>query len=207
MGVEEQLQPGEEILYRAHVTRISLLPPALGLVLTAGAGIFFWRLSEDPVVLLVAGVIAAVLAVVIGVKYLVLQSKEYVLTNRRVVQQTGILAKRSNDAHLDKVNNVEHRQTLWGRLLGYGDVAIDTASETGTTLFARISAPLEFKRAILGAREQHRAGFGAGIGAVPLMAPTPSGAERMRELKALLDDRLISPEEYEAKRRQLLSEL
>lgn len=204
MSVEEQLQPGEEILYRAHVTRISLVPlAALGAVVLAG-GLFLWQITDEPIAWMAAGVVAAGVGLVLGWKYLLLAANEYVLTNRRVVQQTGLVAKRSVDSQLDKINNVEHRQTLWGRLLGYGDVEIDTASETGTTLFARISRPLDFKRAILAAREQYRTSYGPVAYATP---PAVSGAERLRQLKALLDDGLISQEEYEMKRRQLLAEL
>jgi hypothetical protein len=87
-------------------------------------------------------------------------------------------------------------------------VVIDTASESGTTVFRRISQPLEFKRAILGAMEAYRSGHGGRMVAAPLATPAgPSGAERMRQLKALLDDGLISPEEFEVKRRQILTEM
>ncbi|HWM92778.1 MAG TPA: PH domain-containing protein [Thermoanaerobaculia bacterium] len=205
MGVETQLQPGEEILYRAHVTRISLIPWVAALVLVVAGAVIGWQYAPEPAILLVAGVLAAVLAVTILVKLVVLRSNEHVLTNRRMIQQTGVFNKRSMDAPLDKVNNVEHWQTLWGRLLGYGDVEIDTASEHGATRFSNIARPLELKSAIVAASEAYRSHRFA-----PAAAPAaalPSGAERMRQLKSLLDDGLISPEEFEAKRRRLLEEI
>lgn len=202
MGVEDQLQPGEEILYRAHVTRISLLPWAAAFVLVIAAGIVGYQFSgREPAILIAAGVVGVLLALVIVAKLMVLRSNEHVLTNRRMIQQTGVFNKRSMDAPLDKVNNVEHWQTLWGRLLGYGDVEIDTASEHGATRFRDISRPLEFKNAIVGATEAYRSHRFA-----PPPA-SPTGAERLRQLKALLDDGLISGEEYEAKRRKLLEEM
>lgn len=206
MGIADQLQPEEEILYQAHISRISLIPWGLLLALLAiGAGLAYSMLAILELAIGL-GIAAAVVLAVIGWKYYVLQSHEYILTNRRVVQQTGILTRRSIDSHLEKLNNVEHVQTLWGRILGYGDVVIDTASETGTTVFRRISQPMEFKRAILGAMEAYRSGRGGPVMAAAAPAG-PSGAERMRQLKALLDDGLISPEEFEAKRRQILTEM
>lgn len=203
MGVEDQLQPGEEIVYRAHVTRISLIPWAAALVLVVAAGIVAYQFAGgEPAILIAAGVVGVLLGLVIVAKLLVLRSNEHVLTNRRMIQQTGIFNKRSMDAPLDKVNNVEHWQTLWGRLLGYGDVEIDTASEHGATRFRDISRPLEFKSAIVGAAEAYRSHRFA-----PPPAAAPSGAERLRQLKALLDDGLISAEEYEAKRKKLLEEM
>lgn len=203
MSVADQIHPEEEVVYQAHVTRLSLAPLAVLLALVAAGGLLLWRTTDAPLALPATGVLALAVGAVLGFKYLVLRSHEYVLTNRRVIQQTGLLSKRSVDSQLDKVNNVEHVQTLWGRLLGYGDVLVDTASETGTTRFARISRPLDFKRAILEAREQHRFARESR----PLSAVAPSGAERLRQLKALLDDGLISPEEFEMKRRQLLDQL
>jgi uncharacterized membrane protein YdbT with pleckstrin-like domain len=203
MGVETQLQPGEEIVYRAHVTRISLVPWVLGLVLAVAGAAFAWQFAPEPVLLIGAGVLALILAVLILWKLLVLRSYEHVLTNQRMIQQTGIFNKRSMDAPLDKVNNVEHQQTLWGRILGYGNVEIDTASEHGCTRFADIARPLELKSAIVAASEAYRSRRFAP--AAP--AAGPSSAERMRQLKSLLDDGLISQEEFEMKRRKLLEEI
>jgi len=208
MGVEAQLQPGEEILYRAHPTRIGLIPPLAGAALAAAGGLAAWNgLDRNLVLTLLAGAVAALLLLVALWRYVVLRSNEYILTNRRVVRQSGILAKSSVDSYLDKLNNVEHRQSLWGRLLNYGDVEIDTASEVGTTVFPRIASPLEFKRQILAATDAFhtvRGNFPAGPPAAPA---SPSGADRLRQLKQLLDEGLISQEEFEAKRRQLLEQM
>lgn len=206
MGVEEQIQSGEEVVYRAHVTRISLVPWVLGLVLVLAGGLFGRTVTDNEtgiLILIVGGAIALILLILILWKLMVLRSYEHVLTNQRMIQQTGVFHKRSMDAPLDKVNNVEHWQTLWGRILGYGDVEIDTASEHGATRFKDIARPLEFKSAIVAATEAYRSRRFAP--AAP--AAAPSGAERMRQLKALLDDGLISQEEFEMKRRKLLEEI
>src|SRR5689334_14380432 len=105
MGVDEQLQPGEEVVYRAHVTRISLAPWVLGLVLVIAGAAIAWQFAPEPMLLIGLGVLALILAVMILWKLFVLRSYEHVLTNRRMIQQTGIFNKRSMDAPLDKVNN------------------------------------------------------------------------------------------------------
>jgi uncharacterized membrane protein YdbT with pleckstrin-like domain len=202
MSLQNHLQPGEEILYQAHITRLSLAPGTILLALVLAAAAFAWFGLQSAPGALAALAAAVLVAAVLGWKLLVLRANEYIVTNHRVIRKTGILNQQSMDSRLDKVNNIEHRQTLWGRLLDFGDVEIDTASETGAAVFRNISHPLEFKRAISGAAEQYRSGR-AGFAA----PAAPSGAERMRQLKALLDDGLISREEYEAKRQQLLQEL
>lgn len=206
MSVEEHLQPGEEILYRAHTSRISLVPLALLLALALAAALFAWNWAENIPGTIVALVAAALVGIALAWKNFVLRSNEYVLTNHRVIQQMGILNKRSVDSRLDKINNVEHRQSVWGRIFGYGEVAIDTASETGTSVFKNVSRPLDFKRAIVATSEQYRAAGRFPVPAFAAAAP-PSAADRLRDLKRLLDDGLISQTEYEAKRQQLVQEL
>jgi uncharacterized membrane protein YdbT with pleckstrin-like domain len=203
MRIEAQLQPGEEILYRAYLTRLTLIPAAVvgGIALVLAAVAWHHFQSAPGALILVA------VAAIAGLLYLwrdfVRRANDYVLTNHRLIQEAGILSRRSIDSRLDKINNVEYRQTLWGRLLNYGDVEIDTASDAGISVFRHISHPLQFRNAILAAAEQYRS-----AGRFPAPAPVaPSGAERMRQLKALLDDGLISRDEYEAKRRELLSQL
>lgn len=202
MSVQEQIQPDEEVVYVAHVTRISLIPWVVVLALVIAGGAVAYSFTGEMAISIATVVAALVVAAVILFKNMVLRSNEHVLTNRRMIQQTGILNKRSMDAPLDKVNNVEHWQTVWGRMLGYGDVEIDTASEHGATRFRDIRRPLEFKSAIVAATEAYRSRRFA-----PVQAAAPTGAERIRQLKALLDDGLISAEEFEAKRRQLLEEI
>jgi uncharacterized membrane protein YdbT with pleckstrin-like domain len=203
MRIESQLQPGEEILYRAYVTRLTLAPLVAVLAAALVIAAVSWFQFQNLPGALAALAVAAIAGLIFAWKDFIRRANDYVLTNHRIIQEIGVLSRRSMDSRLDKINNVEHRQTLWGRLLNYGDVEIDTASETGAALFRNISHPLPFKNAILAAAEQYR-----GAGRMPLAAPAgPSGAERMRQLKALLDDGLISGEEYEAKRRELLTQL
>jgi uncharacterized membrane protein YdbT with pleckstrin-like domain len=203
MRIEAQLQPGEEILYRAHVTRLTLAPiAAVGVIALVVAAVVWSQFQSLPGAL-AALAVAAIAGLVYLWKDFVRRAYDYVLTNHRLIQEIGVLSRRSIDSRLDKINNVEYRQTLWGRLLNYGDVEIDTASDAGVAVFRNISHPLQFRNTILAAAEQYRS-----AGRLPAAAPAaPSGAERMRQLKALFDDGLISREEYEAKRRELLSEL
>ncbi|HKV08046.1 MAG TPA: PH domain-containing protein [Thermoanaerobaculia bacterium] len=204
MSVEEHLQPGEEILYRAETSRISLAPHFVLLAVALVAAVLAWTLAESIPGTIVALIVAALFGIVLAWKNYVLRTNEYVLTNHRVIQQTGILNKRSMDSRLDKVNNVEHRQSLWGRVFGFGDVEIDTASETGMAYFRNISRPLDFKHAIVAASEQYRTSLRYPVAAAP---SAPTAADRLRDLKRLLDEGLVSQAEYETKRQRLMEEL
>lgn len=204
MAVEDHLQGDETIVFRAHPSRIGLVPPVALAVVVAAVGLVLYHQTASPVALLVAGAIVLVALVSALAQLVRLRSNEYILTTHRLIEQYGILSKRSVDSYLSKINNVEHSQSLWGRIFGFGDVMVDTASKDGITVFTKIAHPIEFKRAILAACEAYR---GIGPAVAPAGAAVPSGAERLRQLKKLLDDGLISQEEYEAKRKQLVDAL
>jgi uncharacterized membrane protein YdbT with pleckstrin-like domain len=205
VSLRDHLQEGEQILYRAYPSRVPLVPPLTLAAVAALAGLVAWNLSgqQQRWVLALAGVVVGVALLWALARYVELAANQYVLTDRRLLRLRGIVSQSSMDSYLDKINNVEHHQTFWGRLLGYGDVEIDTASESGAEVFPRISQPLAFKRAVDAATVAFR-NAPAGQAAA---ASASSGADRIRQLKRLLDDGLISPAEFEAKRKQLLDQI
>jgi uncharacterized membrane protein YdbT with pleckstrin-like domain len=94
-------------------------------------------------------------------RVLVWRNHQFVVTSRRVMQLSGVFTKTVIDSLLEKVNDLKTDQSLFGRMFGYGDIEILTASEAGINDFRHIANPLEFKRAILEAKEQLERGAGA----------------------------------------------
>jgi uncharacterized membrane protein YdbT with pleckstrin-like domain len=84
---------------------------------------------------------------------LVWYNRDYIVTNRRVIQINGVFNKNVTDSSLEKVNDVKMSQSFFGRLFDYGDVEILTGSELGVNLFKRIGEPVKFKTAMLNAKE------------------------------------------------------
>lgn len=84
---------------------------------------------------------------------LVWSNHAYVLTNWRIIQMVGVFNKEVVDSLLEKVNDVKTEQSFLGRIFGYGDIEILTASEQGANIFRMIARPLEFKVAMLDAKE------------------------------------------------------
>jgi uncharacterized membrane protein YdbT with pleckstrin-like domain len=82
------------------------------------------------------------------------RNQAYLVTTRRVIQISGVLSKDVVDSSLEKVNDVKLSQSFFGRMFGYGDVEILTASELGVNLFHQIADPVEFKTEMLNAKER-----------------------------------------------------
>ncbi len=94
---------------------------------------------------------------------------EYIVTNLRVIQISGIINKQVIDSSLEKVNDVKLAQSALGRIFNYGDVEILTASELGVNLFRRIENPVQFKTAMLNAKARLDSGE-RWVGAAPAAA-------------------------------------
>ena len=79
----------------------------------------------------------------------------YVLTNRRVVESTGVISKRVADSSLEKLTDVVLKQSIFGRMLGYGDIVVLTAAAAaGINNLQQIRKPMAFKTAMVNAKEE-----------------------------------------------------
>jgi len=129
-------------------------------------------------------------------------SHQYIVTNRRVIQISGIINKDVVDSSLEKVNDVKMTQTFFGRLFDYGDIEILTASEIGVNLFKRIGDPVKFKTAMLNAKE--KLGY-EGTGSQAKRAE--SIPAMIAELDELRKQGIVTDEEFKAKKKELLAKM
>ena len=81
-------------------------------------------------------------------------SRQYIVTDWRVLQISGVFSKEVTDSSLEKVNDVKLEQSLGGRLLDYGDLEILTASELGVNRFTCVGQPIRLKTAMLNVKER-----------------------------------------------------
>ena len=111
-------------------------------------------------------------------------NQEYVLTNRRVIDVSGVLNKKTTDSSLEKINDAVLTQSIFGRIFGFGDLDILTASETGISRFRMLVEPVRFKRAMLDAKHEYERDLaGPGFASSPplraetFVAAGPAGDE------------------------------
>jgi membrane protein YdbS with pleckstrin-like domain len=226
--VESLLGRGEQILYvaRQHIFVLvaNILSELALIALLVAAGVAS-NMAFDTASIVVGGMTASnlILLICVGISVIVLISglvdylrwngEQYIVTDRRVIQVRGVLNKRVIDSSLEKINDVELRQSLLGRLLDFGTVEILTgAGEEGANLMDRIQGPMDFKKAMLEAKHNHERGYGyldpvyqPARGAAP---SAPADIQHvLEELAALRDRGILSADEFEAKKRELLSRI
>jgi uncharacterized membrane protein YdbT with pleckstrin-like domain len=126
----------------------------------------------------------------------------YVITNRRVIQFSGLINKRVIDSSIEKVNDIRMEQTFFGRIFDYGDIEILTANEIGENKFKMIAKPIFFKTTLLNAREAY--GFdddgvkGKSRSTIPTL---------LTELDDLRKKGILTETEFEEKKAELMKKL
>jgi len=194
-------------------------PILAGVLILAAALILMFRPSSK-IMWIVAAIVALIPLFELVRGILDWLNERYVITSRRVVEIKGIFNKLVRDSALEKVNDVELKQSMVGRLLRYGTVQIITGSDVGVNLFHRISNPVRFKRAMLNAKELlHTRAVDVTFPAPPVPAqqaaapalgtPVTAGSigDRLIELTELHQKGMISEAEFQAKRKELLDQL
>jgi uncharacterized membrane protein YdbT with pleckstrin-like domain len=101
----------------------------------------------------VIGFVLLLIPIVTGTRDILNWSNhQFIITNRRVMQISGIFNKSVIDSSLEKVNDIKMDQSALGRMFGYGNIEILTASELGVNLFKKIDNPIGFKSALINAK-------------------------------------------------------
>lgn len=79
--------------------------------------------------------------------HLSIKSIEQAVTSRRVIYKKGIIARKTEEQILKKVETIEVNQSVLGRLLGYGDVKV-TGTGNSSLVFKGIDNPIDVKTKI-----------------------------------------------------------
>lgn len=103
-----------------------------------------------------AFIIVLVTAIYPVLEYINWKYNLWCVTNLRVVDESGFFSRYSKESPLDKINNVEYDQSIWGRIFGYGNVDIQTAAELGETTYNLIHHPKLLKDTITHAQEEYK---------------------------------------------------
>lgn len=177
---------------------------------------------------------ATLILVVVGIAYIVwgwlqYQNEEYLITTRRIIHCEGVINKRATDSSLEKINDAVLSESIFGRMFGFGDLDVLTASEEGIERLRMLKDAKEFKKAMLDSKHEleielsrptmpamRSQGPAPAPGVTPAVpaAPPPIDAMTADEVAAAIErladmrDRgLITPDEYETKRKAMLARL
>lgn len=144
------LKPGEKklIIIRQHWLKLAL-PFVAWLMLAILLLVFIKNYRVDFIIILLTALYPLI-------EYINWKNNLWCVTNLRVVDESGFFTRYSKESPLDKINNVEYDQSIWGRLFGFGNVDIQTAAELGETTYNLIHHPKLLKDTITHAQEEYK---------------------------------------------------
>jgi uncharacterized membrane protein YdbT with pleckstrin-like domain len=147
--VQHVLQPGEQV---RHVSSIHWIVYWPGAAVALLAVVAFW-LGDTRLLAGLWRYTAYALALVAA--FLLIQQwfqwwvTEIAVTNRRVIYKRGLIQRETNEMNMDKVESVQVDQSIFGRMLGYGNVTILGTGEGFKTL-RTIASPVELRNSVTG---------------------------------------------------------
>ena len=144
------LLPGEKLIFKTNPHWLFIVIPVLGIFL-------FWLIY----LLFICSFIGAVLlielanfciyfssfasAFLIIVLYLDWRFNRFYLTNLRLIKERGIIGKQYMSINLENIENITCNFGIWGRILGFGDLIIESAGTHGKMVFERVPRPMKIK--------------------------------------------------------------
>lgn len=163
----------------------------------------------------IVGAIAVAWAIWLLVKFLEWARTYFVVTDQRVIFRTGILARHGVEIPLERVNNINFHQGIWERIIGAGDLEIQSAGEEGTTMFSNVRHPDGVQQEVYRQMEsdaKRDAGRGAdavGDAVAKAMSDTrgESTAEKIEALAKLKEQGHITAAEFDKKKADLLDKM
>lgn len=204
MGFPRQLLADhEQIVYETRPHWVALVLPGL------------WTLAALVAIILVPGKTTGwtVLKIAIAVAWLWLavipairwRFTFFVLTTDRLITRSGVIAKRSKEIPLERINDVAFNQTILERIVGAGDLLIESAGERGQERITNVRKPERMQLMIYKEAEENSNRMMRG--GAPAQAAASSIPQQIEALARLKEQGALTEQEFEAKKQELLKRL
>ena len=154
--------------------------------------------DTEKVLTWVALVLIVLCAIWLVIRYLKWATTNFVITSDRVIFRSGVIAKSGIEIPLERVNNVLFNQSIFERILGAGDLLIESGGEDGQQRFSDIRRPERVQNLIHAQMEVNETRR--------FTAPAAGGdvASQLEKLEGLLERGTISREEFDSQKAKLL---
>ena len=155
-------------------------------------------------------VVVAILASLMwfGFRYVVWTTTNFVITTDRLISRHGVFSREGIEIPLERVNTVFFRQTLFERMIGSGDLEIESASEEGSSVFNDIRRPIDVQNEIyqqMEANENRKFDrVGKNIASQSPTGQTDSIPDQIAKLDDLRQRGALTDAEFQQKKEDLL---
>jgi membrane protein YdbS with pleckstrin-like domain len=205
----------EKLVFELRPHWVSAVPPLLWtLVLLVGLflgyqameAIFSNESTQETAKSVVGGLFTLAWIYLAVIPFLRWRFTFFVLTSDRLITRSGIIAKHSKEIPLERINDVAFTQTVLERVLGAGDLLVESAGERGQTRIANVRKPEQVQLMIYKETEANTERT-----MQPRSAPTVGASQtipdQIEALARLRKAGAISEEEFQTKKKDLLDRM
>jgi uncharacterized membrane protein YdbT with pleckstrin-like domain len=196
------LTEDEEVVRQFRPHWRVLLPSVLWAMLVAALAGATFAATDARYGWIIAGVAAAAWLVLAGRSVVRWWFTSYVLTTERIIVRAGMIARSGTEIPLESINNVLFRQSIRERLLGYGDVTVESAGRSGRSRLVDIPDPEAFQSEIYRARELRSLHFRGAAG-----TRARDVVEQLEALADLRDRGHLDDHEFRSRKARILAAL
>ena len=198
------LNEGEEVVLDLHPHWWYLSRPVSAAVVLLAATIASIAAGAPGPIQIGLLVLVVVSVLWLLARYVKWRTTSFVLTNHRVVHRTGVLAKTGREIPLDHINDISYHQTVFDRIIGAGDLRIESAGERGgQEVFPDLPRPGRIQNEMYGQIEAGKNRMADRMaGRRELSIP-----EQIEKLDELRQRGVVTQAEFEAKKAQLLDRM
>jgi membrane protein YdbS with pleckstrin-like domain len=200
------LNDGEEIALDLHPHWEFFIKSTVALVVAVGLGLLLLAWGWEGLSLAVVGIAVLVALVWFGLTYARWATTNFVVTTDRLIYRHGVLAKHGIEIPLERVNTVFFSQSILERILGSGDLVIESAGEMGRQNFSNVRKPSAVQNEIYRQMVCNENRKFDRIGTRP-PAAGPSVPEQIQQLDALRQQGVLTEAEFQAKKAELLGRM
>jgi len=195
------LNDGEDVILDLEPHWSTLAKPVAMLIVVLAATIVAFVLSH--LAGLIVGVVLLVTLAWVGIRVIRRRNTNFVLTTDRLLYRSGVIAKHGKEIPLERVNDIAFHQSVFERLIGTGDLSIESAGAQSRETFGDIPRPSAVQNEIYRQMEA-RAGRSADRAAGRRDLSVPEQLDKLDELR---QRGVITQAEFDAKKQQLLDRL
>jgi uncharacterized membrane protein YdbT with pleckstrin-like domain len=202
------LNEGEDIALDLHPHWEFFVKSGVALVAAVGFGVFVLTRDDPPAAIeALAGVLVLAALGWFGLTYARWATTNFVVTTDRLIYRHGVLAKHGIEIPLERVNTVFFSQSILERVLGSGDLVIESAGEMGRQNFSNVRKPSAVQNEIYRQMESNENRKFDRLGGRSQPAPAVSVPEQIQQLDALRQQGVLTEAEFQAKKAELLGRM
>jgi len=175
---------------------------ALALLASIALGVVVLVMDADSWIRWVALALIVISLAWLLARYIRWVTTNFVITSDRVIFRHGIIAKSGIEIPLERVNSVHFNQSIFERMVGAGDLMIESGSEEGQQRFTDIKNPDRVQNLIHSQMEINQDKMFSGRQGA--MGSSNDVATQLEKLEGMRDRGSLTPEEFEAQKRRLL---